>query len=61
MPEKQIKKYFSKYPFNNKKLPIFESDCKDENCELKGNFKDYILLNGDHIKNMLEKRYEICR
>lgn len=55
MLEGLIKYYFSHPPFNNQRLPIFESDCEDENCKLNGNFNDYIILNGDNIKRSLSK------
>ena len=32
---------------------IVKENCKEHNCVLKGNFKDYIILDGDDIKNNL--------
>ena len=55
MLEELIKDYFTQYPFNNQKFPIFETDCNDENCKLNGNFNKYIILNGDNIKKLLNK------
>lgn len=49
MPEEQIIKYYSQPRFINKNFPIFEDDC-NEGCELKGNFENCIILNGDNIK-----------
>ena len=50
MLEDLIRQYFSKSQFNNKKFPIFETECEDEGCKLNGDFEDYIILNGDNIK-----------
>lgn len=50
MPEELIKGYFTKPQFIKKGLPIFESECKDDGCELNGDFNKYIILNGDNIK-----------
>jgi len=54
LPEHLIKEYYSKNPFNNPKYPIFMDDCEDEGCELTGDFKDYVILNGDNIKQCLQ-------
>ena len=55
MLEKLIKEYYSHPQFKNKKYPVFENNCEDEGCELKGDFKDYIILNGDNIMTLLKK------
>ncbi len=55
MPEKLIKEYFTKPQFINKRFPIFETKCKDDGCELKGDFDKYIILNGDNIKTLCRK------
>ena len=55
MLEELIKDYFSQPQFNNRKFPIFESDCEDENCKLNGDFNEYIILNGDNIKTLLHR------
>lgn len=55
MPEKLIKEYFSQPQFKDKRFPVFESDCEDEGCKLNGNFKDYIVLNGDNIQTLLKR------
>ena len=57
MLEQEIITYFSKPPFNNKKYPIFETDCEDDHCKINFNFEDYIILNGDNIK-ILSKSHE---
>ena len=31
------------------------TNCYDENCELKGNFEDFIILNYDNIVRILKK------
>lgn len=54
MPEEIIRNYFNRQPFSDNKLSIFEHDCKNKGCELKGNFEDYIILNGDNIKRCLK-------
>lgn len=54
MLERPIKDYYSKTPFNECNLPIFEEDCKDDGCKLTGHFNDYIILNGDNIKTCLK-------
>jgi len=54
LPEEIIRNYFNRQPFSDNKLSIFEHDCKDKGCELKGNFEDYIILNGDNIKRCLK-------
>ncbi len=53
--EELIKEYFTQSPFNDVRFPVFESDCEDEGCKLNGNFNDYIILNGDTIKKLLNK------
>ena len=58
MLEEEITDYLSKPKFNNKKFPVFETDCEDEGCKLNYDFSDYIILNVDNIKNLL-KRNEI--
>lgn len=55
MLEEEITDYFSKPKFNNKKFPVFETDCEDEGCKLNYDFSDYIILNGDNIKNLLKR------
>ena len=35
MFEKDIKDYFTKTPFDNKKFPVITDNCFDEGCELK--------------------------
>jgi len=54
MIETSIKNYFSQSKFVDKKLSIFENDCEDDGCKLVGSFNDYIILNGDNIKNCLK-------
>jgi len=54
LPEQLIKEHFSKKPFKNCRFPIFMVDCEDEGCELTGDFEDYIILNGDNIKQCLQ-------
>lgn len=54
MNEKLITEYFSKHPFDDKKYPIIEDNCEDEGCKLKGDFNDYIILNGDNIIKCLK-------
>ena len=34
MFEKDIKDYFTKTPFDNKKFPVITDNCFDEGCEL---------------------------
>lgn len=53
MLEEKLTNYFSQPPFDNEKFPIFENDCEDEGCKLNYDFKDYIILNGDNIKTLL--------
>lgn len=40
-----------------KKDPVFMTTCEDEGCQLKGDFKDYIILNYGNIVKIL-KRHE---
>ena len=49
LPEVAIKKHFENKKFHTKKKPIFMSDCYDDGCKLNGDFKDYVILNGDNI------------
>ena len=49
MPEVAIKKHFHDKKFHTKKNPVFMSDCNEDGCKLKGDFKDYVILNGDNI------------
>lgn len=58
MPEELIKDNFTKFPFNNPKLPIIVHDCKDEGCELSGDFNGFIRLNGDNIMSCLKNDYK---
>lgn len=55
MLETLITDYFSKPPFLNKRLPIFEINCEDEGCKLNGDFSQYMILNGDNIKKSLKR------
>lgn len=57
LPEKSIENHFRDKKFHTKKNPVFMSNCYDNGCELKGNFNDYIILNGDNIVICL-KRHE---
>lgn len=36
MLEELITSYFSQPPFDNRKFPVFESGCEDENCKING-------------------------
>lgn len=55
MPEQSITKHFKDKKFHTKKKPVFMKNCYDKQCELKGNFKDFIILNYDNIVEILKK------
>lgn len=47
-----LKRYYT-YENNVSLDNIIKENCKERNCVLKGNFKDYIILDGDEIKDNL--------
>lgn len=54
MIEKILRDYYSAGVFQNSS-DIFKRRCKERKCILKGNFEDYVILNGDEIEKHLSK------
>lgn len=54
MIEKILRDYYSSGVFQNSS-DIFKRRCKERKCILKGNFEDYVILNGDEIEKHLSK------
>ena len=55
LPYESIAKHFEDAKFHTKKKPVFMTSCFDEGCELKGHFKEFIILNYDNIVEILKK------
>lgn len=54
MVEGLIKDYYSSGEFQNASS-IFKKRCRENNCILKGNLEDYIILDGDEIEKYVSR------
>ncbi|MDO5860158.1 hypothetical protein [Methanobrevibacter sp.] len=54
MMEEILKEYYSSGVFKDSS-EIFKKRCRERKCILKGNFDDYIILDGDEIEKCLSK------